>query len=145
MPSQWSPRDGGAGGGTRTHKGLRPEMCEISAFTGFATPAPRWLRTPVIPKAKTPHLTPAAAKGAVACALEPRAIASFRVVDERDRTIFGPAAADSSGPFGPCATTYRLDFSAVRQPGVYRIEAGDARSLPVRIADDVYRGAADSL
>src|SRR5947207_1522227 len=64
MPSQWSPRDGGAGGGTRTHKGLRPEMCEISAFTGFATPAPRWLRTPVIPKAKTRHLTPAAARDA---------------------------------------------------------------------------------
>src|SRR5947208_1111714 len=64
MPSQWSPRGGGAGGGTRTHKGFRPEMCEISAFTGFATPAPRWLRTPAIPKAKTRHLTRAAARDA---------------------------------------------------------------------------------
>src|SRR5882672_2022721 len=30
---------GGAGDGTRTHKGFRPETCEVSAFTGFATPA----------------------------------------------------------------------------------------------------------
>src|SRR6059058_3783399 len=39
-------------------------MCEISAFTGFATPAPRWLRTPAIPKAKTGHPTRAAAREA---------------------------------------------------------------------------------
>ena len=56
-------RSGGAGGGTRTHKGLRPEMCEISAFTGFATPAPFRLRTPAIPKAETRHPTRAAAHG----------------------------------------------------------------------------------
>src|SRR5207245_5357910 len=64
LPSQWSPRDGGAGGGIRTHKGLRPEMCEISAFTGFATPAPFRLLTPAIPKAKTGHPTRAAARRA---------------------------------------------------------------------------------
>ena len=31
---------GGAGGGTRTGKGFRPETCEVSAFTIFATPSP---------------------------------------------------------------------------------------------------------
>src|SRR5205809_7244695 len=56
---------GGAGGGTRTHKGFRPETCEVSAFTGFATPAPRWLRTPAIPKAKTRDPTRAAARGSI--------------------------------------------------------------------------------
>ena len=30
----------GAGGGSRTHKGSRPGMCEVPAFTSFATPAP---------------------------------------------------------------------------------------------------------
>ena len=40
MQEEPLPRDGGAGGGNRTRKGLRPEMCEISAFTSFATPAP---------------------------------------------------------------------------------------------------------
>ena len=36
---------GCAGGGTRTHKGLRPEICGTSAFTIFATPALDRLRT----------------------------------------------------------------------------------------------------
>ena len=88
---------------------------------------------------------PNAPKVGVACALEPRVIATFRVVDERNRTVFGPRAVDAAGPFGPCAATYRLDFSALRRPGVYSIMAGSAISLPVRISDDVYRGAADSL
>jgi hypothetical protein len=88
---------------------------------------------------------PDAPKVAVACALEPRAIESFRIVDARHRTVFGPSAADAAGPFGPCAATYRLDFSPLRRPGVYVIMAGGAISLPVRIANDVYRGGADSL
>jgi hypothetical protein len=90
---------------------------------------------------------PDAPKVAVVCALEPGAIATFRVVDGRNRTVFGPRAAHAAGgePFGPCAATYRLDFSALRRPGVYSIMAGGAISLPVRIAHDVYRGAADSL
>ncbi len=88
---------------------------------------------------------PDAPKVAVVCALGARTIASFRVVDERDRTVFGPEATRAGGQFGPCAATFRLDFSALRRPGVYLIMAGGAISLPVRIADDVYRGAADSL
>ena len=86
-----------------------------------------------------------APKVAVVYALEPQVIATYRVVDERDRTVLGPSAAEASGTFGPCAATYRLDFSTLRRPGVYRIVAESASSLPVRIADDVYRGAADSL
>jgi endoglucanase len=88
---------------------------------------------------------PDAPKVAVACALGARALTSFRIVDERNRTVFGPGAADARGPFGPCAATYRLDFSALRRPGVYSIVTGGARSPPVRIGDDVYRGTADSL
>jgi len=87
----------------------------------------------------------AAPKVAVVCALTPHDVTSFRVVDQRNRTVFGPAAATASGPFGPCAATYRLDFSALQRPGVYRIVAAEVTSPPVRIADDVYRGAADSL
>ena len=84
-------------------------------------------------------------KVAVVCSLTPREITDFRIVDERNRTVFGPAAASASGSFGPCATTYRLDFGALRRPGVYRIVAAGVTSPPVRIATDVYRGAADSL
>jgi hypothetical protein len=88
---------------------------------------------------------PDAPKVAVVCALVPRVVDSFRIVDQRNHTVFGPHAADAAGPFGPCAATYRLDFGALRQPGGYRILAAGATSPLVRIADDVYRGAADSL
>ena len=88
---------------------------------------------------------PDAPKVAAVCALQAQVITTYRVVDERDRTVLGPSAAQAAGPFGPCAATYRLDFSMVRQTGVYRIVAAGVTSLPVRIADDVYRGAADSL
>jgi hypothetical protein len=42
LRGQWR---GGAGGGTRTHKGFRPTDSDSVAFTGFATPAPNQRRT----------------------------------------------------------------------------------------------------
>ena len=56
-----SQEGGGAGGGTLTHKSFRSEMCGVSAFTRFATPAlsgcePRQSRRP---RRKTPHLAAA--------------------------------------------------------------------------------------
>ena len=52
-------------------------------------------------------------------------------------------------PFGPCTRTYRLDFSALRTPGRYRVTATgpDVRvaSRTLRIGDDVYDAAADTL
>jgi len=88
---------------------------------------------------------PDARKIAVVCALEQRTLATFSVVDAQDHTVYGPVVAHRTGPFGPCAATYRLDFSPLRVPGVYTVVAGGARSLPGRIARDVYEGAADSL
>jgi endoglucanase len=88
---------------------------------------------------------PDAPKIAALCALEPQAVDSFRVIDGRNRTVFGPSAARPAGPFGPCVATYRLDFSALRAPGSYVVVAAGARSLSLRIAPDAYRGAADSL
>jgi endoglucanase len=84
-------------------------------------------------------------KIAVLCALELREIGTFRVVDARGHTVFGPGTARPAGAFGPCAATYRLDFSPLVTPGVYRVFAGGAMSLPVRITDTAYRGAADTL
>src|SRR5437763_15547723 len=46
---------------------------------------------------------PDAPKVAVVCVLESQAIVTFRVVDERDRTVLVPLAAESSGAFGPFA------------------------------------------
>src|SRR3989449_1661047 len=111
---------------------------------GRGSPAPGGGGGAVIRNNQLGYL-PAAPKVAVVCALEPQVIASFRLVDERNRTVFGPRAAEAAGPFGPCAATYRLDFSTLQAAGVYRIVAAGVSSLPVRIAHDAYRGAADSL
>ena len=107
----------------------------IVACHGPPGPAPQAGATIAIRVNQVGYL-PAAPKVAVVCALEPRPLPSFRVVDAGNRTVFGPVATRATGPFGPCATTYRLDFSGVRETGVYWIVAGDATSLPVRIGRD---------
>jgi hypothetical protein len=86
-----------------------------------------------------------APKVAVICALTLGETPSFRIVGAGNRTVFGPRRAEPAGAFGPCAATFRLDFSALQRPGIYHIVAAGATSPPVRIAKDAYRGAADSL
>src|SRR2546429_4765042 len=118
-------------------------VCLIGACHLFPPPAP----TPrgLAIRVNQRGYPPGPPRLAVVCPAEPRVITSFDVVDERNRRVFGPRAADAAGTFGPCAATYRLDFTTLRQTGVYRIEAAGVTSLPVRIGDDVYRGTADSL
>ncbi|HEX6070124.1 MAG TPA: glycoside hydrolase family 9 protein [Longimicrobiaceae bacterium] len=85
-------------------------------------------------------------KTAVVCSLRPARIRSFSVVDEAGRRVFGPARARADRPFGPCLATHRLDFSGLAQSGRFRIVVDEAISSPViRIAADVYAGAADTL
>jgi len=43
------------------------------------------------------------------------------------------------GPWGPFAHNYRLDFTAVRAPGRYRVRAGDVASPEFAIGPDAYR------
>lgn len=88
---------------------------------------------------------PDAPKVAVACSLDSVSIATFLVQDETGRTVLGPTRAVPANGFGPCVVTHRLDFSAVKAPGRYRIIAADAQSPIVRIGSDVYAGAADTL
>src|SRR5216117_1250530 len=112
---------------------------------GSGGPAPQVGDTTVAIRVNQLGYRPDAPKVAVLCALAPRKITGFRIMDGRNRTVFGPTAATATGQFGPCAVTYRLDFSALQRPGGYRIVAAEVTSSPVRIADDVYRGVADSL
>ena len=88
---------------------------------------------------------PDAPKVAVACSLDSVRIDSFVVQDEHGHTVLGPRPAERANGFGPCVVTHRLDFSALRTPGRYHIVAGTAHSPVVRIARDVYAGAADTL
>lgn len=88
---------------------------------------------------------PEAPKTAVVCSLDEIVIRTFTVQDASGRVVFGPRQAVSSGPFGPCAATHRLDFSPLRKAGRYTIVAGRAASPPVRIDGSAYAGAADTL
>lgn len=87
---------------------------------------------------------PAGLKVAVWCSKDTAAAHSFRLVDEGSgKTVFSGRAGQPMGAYGPFSQTARLDFSAFRRPGRYRLEAGGARSPAFTIATDVYRGAAD--
>jgi endoglucanase len=76
---------------------------------------------------------PDAPKVAVACLLDSARVERFVVQDERGHVVFGPRRAVATPAFGPCVSTRRLDFSALRKAGRYRIVAGDASSPLVRI------------
>jgi hypothetical protein len=84
-------------------------------------------------------------KVAVVCSLRPVEIATFHVEDARGRRVLGPRRTRDEGAFAACASTHRLDFSALRRAGTYRIVVGGVSSPPVRVRDDAYAGAADTL
>jgi hypothetical protein len=88
---------------------------------------------------------PQAPKTAIVCSLDSVVIGTFTVQDASGRVVFGPRKAVSSGAFGPCLATHRLDFSSLRKPGRYTIVAGGAASPLVRIDANAYAGAADTL
>jgi hypothetical protein len=105
------------------------------------------LPAPVVRVNQLGYLT-GAPKVAVVCALEAATLERFIVRDEGRRIVLGPKTPAASGAFGPCAATWRLDFTTLRRAGRYQLEAvvaGDTIVSPVvRIGDDIYRGAADT-
>ena len=91
---------------------------------------------------------PDAPKVAVMCLPEaqgPGHDVRYAVRTERGRVVLPSRTARPSGSFGPCGQTWRLDFTAVRAPGRYVIQAGDVRSPVVRVGGDVYAGGAGTL
>jgi len=87
---------------------------------------------------------PQANKVAVLCALQPRNFSSFSLV-RGDGAIVYRGKAEARGPYGPCVSTYRLDFSRYRGSGTYRLAADGITSPRLRIANDAYRGVPDML
>ena len=88
---------------------------------------------------------PAAHKVAVVCALSPVTVTQFTVETEAGRVVFGPVSALATGAFGPCVETYRLNFTALRTSGRFRVRAGVFSSPVLRISRNVYAGLADTL
>jgi hypothetical protein len=70
---------------------------------------------------------------------------TFTVQDTAGRVVQAARTAQADLPFGPCVTTYRLDFASVRTPGRYRIVSGNVQSPIVRVDARTYAGAADTL
>ena len=87
---------------------------------------------------------PDAPKVAVVCSLDSARIGTFVLRNAGGRVVHGPHPAIPSGPFAACVATHRLDFSALRTPGRYTIEAGGADPVTIRIAADAFAGGADT-
>jgi endoglucanase len=88
---------------------------------------------------------PSNPKVAVLCSLDTARVRDFAVETEDGRRVLGPLAASTAAPFGPCVSTHRLDFSALRKEGRYRVVAAGVRSPLVRVSRSAYDGLADSL
>ncbi|MGH7475403.1 MAG: glycoside hydrolase family 9 protein [Longimicrobiales bacterium] len=87
---------------------------------------------------------PDAPKIAVVCALRPLAAAPQLVLrDIMGRELLRPRVTEH-GDLAGCRATYRVDFSAARA-GDYHLVGAAATSPRIRVARDVYEGAADSL
>jgi len=71
-------------------------------------------------------------------------VATFSVSHEDGRVVARALRSERSGAFGPCAETWRLNFSSLRTAGRYVISAGDLRSPVVRIGRNIYAGGVDT-
>src|SRR6266513_1063604 len=87
---------------------------------------------------------PDAPKIAVLCALDRLEVTDFAVSDGSGRIVLRKPVI-SAKAFGPCVSNYRLDFSSIGKTGDYRITAAGVTSPLVRIRENAYAGAADTL
>lgn len=115
--------------------GLAIGLCALA----FRTDEPAVIRVNLL------GYRPLSPKTAVWGSLTGQSTARFQLVDaETNQVVWQREAGQAFGPYGPFRQTYRLNFSAFRQPGRYYLRTDDgAQSPPFRISDDVYDGAAD--
>ena len=87
---------------------------------------------------------PDATKVVVLISEEPIDITSFELIDAfSGERVHRSTAIRAMGPWGPMQTTFRLDFSAFRGEGSYRIVAGGIESPVFPINRRVWDGTAD--
>ena len=71
---------------------------------------------------------------------------SFTIYDAlTNYPVHSSAAVQQYGPYAAFASTFRLEFSSVRQRGAFYIQVDSVRSPIFRIDDDVYFASADFL
>jgi endoglucanase len=87
---------------------------------------------------------PAGVKVAVLCSKDQITIAKWQMVDKAtQKTVASIELKKDYGAYGPFAHTYRLNFSFIKKPGRYYLQAGNTRSPEFEIGENVYKGAAD--
>jgi len=86
---------------------------------------------------------PSSTKVAVLMSDTSMEVTSFRVIDAYTDSVVAMLGVRPTGPLGGMAATFRLDFSSVRTPGVYFLEAGGVRSSIFPVDGGVYDGTAD--
>ena len=99
--------------------------------------SPEWIRINQL------GYLPGSVKTAVWCSKDNKSIGYFELVDDHEQVVYRRAVKKASGAYGPFQQTVRLDFSAFRKRGLYRIKAGEAISPAFPINDFVYQGSAD--
>lgn len=87
--------------------------------------------------------TPGGVKVAVLVSKQQIGFDDFELIDAKGRIVFKKSIGVDFGKYGPFTACYRLNFSAYRRPGRYRLKAGDLMSPSFTIADTVYNGKAD--
>ena len=87
---------------------------------------------------------PYSVKVAVWCSKDNKGISTWELVDATSNIVILKGKIEKLfGAYGPFAQTARLNFTSFKKPGTYYLKAGTAISPQFRIADDVYKGAAD--
>lgn len=112
----------------------------IIAFFGFVPKEEtgQWIRINQL------GYQPSSVKVAVWCSKDNKGISTWELVDAETNTAVMKGKVEKLfGAYGPFAQTARLNFSSFKKPGTYYLKAGTATSPQFRIADDVYKGAAD--
>ena len=110
----------------------------LPLFLSYQTRHEAWIRINLA------GYKPEGIKVAVWGSKENATIRNFQVIDKvTGKVVYENKAGKPFGVYGPFQQTYRLDFSSFTKPGTYTLRAGSVVSTEFRIAEDVYKGAAD--
>ena len=87
---------------------------------------------------------PKGMKIAVWCSKDTASVENFQLVDAAtSKIVYRANAGKAFGNYGPFTQIYRLNFSSFTKPGRYYLQVNNAKSPEFKIADEVYKGAAD--
>ncbi|MFT3829391.1 MAG: glycoside hydrolase family 9 protein [Opitutaceae bacterium] len=108
-----------------------------------ANTVPDWTRATVIGHSQVGYHPRAAKRAVLECdphAKAPGVLRVLKIAADGATTEVFSAPAQPWGPFLRYAY-FTADFSEVREPGLYVLEAGGVRTAPFRIAEDLYADA----